>query len=365
MGRFANRPYIAVQTTSHDMIKVLIAEDSPSIAAMMRDLLSRDPEIEVVGWAKSGHEAVALRNSLNPDVMTMDLNMPLMGGLDAIKIIASTRPVPILVVSQLIESRDSEVAFEALRCGAIDVMGKPSGAGSAPFSEMGEELTFRIKAVARVRPMRLMDKAAVATANSKVRPRRPLKQPVVVIGASTGGPPALATILRGLPRHLPVPIAIVQHIAPGFVAGLRQWLERQSPLPVKVAADGTPLRSGDVYLAPDNCHLEIGRGKTLVLTNEAPLRGHRPAVDRLMESAARMYGADVLGVLLTGMGRDGAQGLKKIKDAGGRTIVQDEATSLVFGMPREAILAGAAEIVSPLEKIADEIVQATLPRVER
>jgi two-component system, chemotaxis family, protein-glutamate methylesterase/glutaminase len=347
------------------MIKVLIAEDSPSIAAVMRDLLSRDPEIEIVGWAKSGHEAVALRKSLNPDVMTMDLNMPLMGGLDAIKIIASTRPVPILVVSQLIESRDSELAFEALRCGAIDIMGKPSGAGSAAYSQMAEELTFRIKAVARIRPMRLMNKAAVVAAKSKTQPRRPLKQPVVVIGASTGGPLALATILRGLPRYLPVPIAIVQHIAPGFVAGLRQWLERQSALPVTLADEGTPLRSGHVYLAPDDHHLAIGAGKKLTLTHEPPLRGHRPSVDRLMESAAHIYGTDVLGVLLTGMGRDGAHGLKKIRDAGGRTIAQDEATSLVFGMPREAIVSGAAEIVSPLEKIADEIVQATLPREER
>jgi two-component system chemotaxis response regulator CheB len=347
------------------MIKVLIAEDSPSIAAMMRDLLSRDPEIEVVGWAKSGHEAVALRKSLNPDVMTMDLNMPLMGGLDAIKIIASTRPVPILVVSQLIESRDSEVAFEALRCGAIDIMGKPSGAGSAAYSRMAEELTFRIKAVARVRPMRLIGKPAPSAARSEADSRRPLKQPVVVIGASTGGPPALATILKGLPRHLPVPIAIVQHIAPGFVAGLRQWLERQSSLPVKLAADGASLGGGDIYLAPDNYHLEIGAGKKIALIAEPALRGHRPSVDRLMESAARVYGKEVLGVLLTGMGRDGAQGLKKIKDAGGRTIVQDEATSLVFGMPREAMLNGAAEITSPLEQIADEIAQATLPRVER
>lgn len=347
------------------MIKVLIAEDSPSIAAVMRDLLGRDPEIEVVGWAKSGHEAIALRKSLNPDVMTMDLNMPLMGGLDAIKILASTRPVPILVVSQLIESRDSEVAFEALRCGAIDIMGKPSGAGSAAYSRMAEELTFRIKAVARIRPMRLIGKPAPSAARSKTVSRRPLKQPVVVIGASTGGPPALATILKGLPRYLPVPIAIVQHIAPGFVAGLRQWLERQSALPVTLAGEGTPLRSGHVYLAPDDHHLAIGAGKKLTLTHEAPLRGHRPSVDRLMESAAHIYGADVLGVLLTGMGRDGAHGLKKIREAGGRTIAQDEATSLVFGMPREAIVSGAAEIVSPLEKIADEIVQATLPREER
>lgn len=345
------------------MIKVLIADDSPSIAAMMRDLLSHDPEIEVVGWAKTGQEAVDLRNSLNPDVMTMDLNMPLMGGLEATKIIASSRPVPILVVSQLIESRDSEVAFEALRCGAIDVMGKPSGAGPQGLSQIGEELIFRVKAVAHVHPMRLVNKPVAQAAPPPIAEiNRPPRPAVVVIGASTGGPPALAKILKALPSYFPVPIAIVQHIAPGFVAGLRQWLERECPLPVKLGVHGVPLRNGNVYLAPDNHHLEIGAGKKFALTDSPPLQGHRPAVDRLMESAAQIYGPNAIGVLLTGMGRDGAQGLKKIREAGGWTIVQDEASSLVFGMPREAVLAGAAGVVSPLEKIADEIVQAAFPR---
>ncbi|HEY2989510.1 MAG TPA: chemotaxis-specific protein-glutamate methyltransferase CheB [Candidatus Binatia bacterium] len=346
------------------MIRVLIADDSPSIAAMMRDLLNRDPELEVVGWAKTGREAIDLRNSLNPDVMTMDLDMPVMGGLDATKIIASTRPVPILVVSQLIESRDSGVAFEALRCGAIDIMGKPSGAAPGGFSQIGEELIFRVKTVAHIRPLRLVSKPALPTIKPRFKSLRQLRQGLIVIGASTGGPPALATILKGLPHYLPVPIVIVQHIAPGFLAGLRQWLERQSPLPVKLAGNDMTLENGTIYLAPDNYHLEVGAGKKLLLTSGPPLQGHRPSADRLMETAAQVYGGETLGVLLTGMGRDGAHGLKKIRDAGGHSIVQDEATSLVFGMPREAILNGAAEIVSPLDKIADEIVHATFSREE-
>ncbi|HEX9444020.1 MAG TPA: chemotaxis-specific protein-glutamate methyltransferase CheB [Candidatus Binatia bacterium] len=341
------------------MIKVLIAEDSPSIAAMMRDLLERDPEIEVVGWAKTGHEAIGMRNALDPDIMTMDLNMPLMGGLDAIKIISTVRPVPILVVSQLIENRDSEVAFEALRCGAIDIMGKPSGAGPGGYAQIGEELIFRIKTVSRIRPMHVFSKPAARPAAPRIETGRSRRQSVVVIGASTGGPPALAQILKALPPNLPAPVAIVQHIAPGFITGFREWLRRQCALAVKLAVNGEALAAGSVYLAPDHYHLEIVPGKKFSLTLAAPLAGHRPAVDRLMESAARVCGADVLGVLLTGMGRDGAAGMKQIRAAGGRTIVQDEATSLVFGMPREAILNGAAEIVSPLEKIADEIAQAT------
>lgn len=349
------------------MIKVLIAEDSPSIAALMREVLRGDPEINIVGWARSGREAIAMRHDLDPDVITMDLNMPHMGGLEAIKTLSATRPVPILVVSTLIENRDSEIAFEALRHGALDVMGKPSGAGAGAFSRMEEELKFRIKAVSRIRPMHRFDRSAMPPApvvKKKEGPGRKLRQPVVVIGASTGGPPALAQILSSLPRYLPVPITIVQHIARGFITGLRQWLDRQSALPVQLAADSAPLRSGQVYLAPDDCHLEIAPGKSLTLTNEGPVGGHRPAVDRLMESAASVYGADVLGILLTGMGRDGAEGLKKIREAGGRTIVQDEATSLVFGMPGEAIRKGAAELVRPLDKIADEIVQAIRPKEE-
>jgi two-component system, chemotaxis family, protein-glutamate methylesterase/glutaminase len=344
------------------MIKVLIADDSPSIAAIMRDLLSKDPDLEVVGWAKTGREAVDMRNALNPDVMTMDLNMPLMGGLEATKIISSTRPVPILVVSQLIESRDSEVAFEALRCGAVDIMGKPSGAGPAGFAQIGEELIFRVKTVAHVHPMRLVTKAVPSPAAPRAAVDRPLGAEVVIIGASTGGPPALAKILKALPRYFSVPIAIVQHIAPGFVAGLRQWLEHESALPVNLAVHGGPLKNGNVFIAPDHHHLEISAGKKFALTDDPPLEGHCPSVDRLMESAAQTCGANAVGVLLTGMGKDGARGLKKIRDAGGRTIVQDEASSLVFGMPREAIATGAAEIVSPLEKIADEIVQAAFLR---
>jgi len=346
------------------MIKVLIADDSPSIAAMLRDLLSQDPDLQVVGWAKTGQEAVDLRNSLNPDVMTMDLNMPLMGGLEATKIISSTRPVPILVVSQLIESRDSEVAFEALRCGAVDVMGKPSGAGPGAFSQLAEELIFRVKTVAHVHPMRLVNKPAPAPVEPRTEVNRSPRAEVVILGASTGGPPAIAKILKALPHYFPIPIAIVQHIAPGFVAGLRQWLERESALSVRLAVHGLALRNGNVYIAPDNHHLEIVAGKKFALTSDSPLQGHRPSVDRLMESAAQIYGAEAIGVLLTGMGKDGAHGLKKIRDAGGHTIVQDEASSLVFGMPREAISLGAAVTVSPLENIADEIVQAAFPAEE-
>jgi len=338
------------------MIRVLIAEDSPVIAAMMRDLLSQDPEIKVVGWAKNGQEAIDLRNSLEPDVITMDLDMPVLSGLEAIKTISSTRPAPILVVSQKIESRDSELAFEALRSGAIDIMAKPSGYGEAGLQKIKEEMLSRIKTVARIRPIRLIKKPWVNLPKAKSTAPIASGGKIIVIGASTGGPPALSAVLRGLPPEFPSPIAVVQHIAPGFIGGLADCLSRETSFSVKIATSSEPLKAGTVYLAPDDLHLEIGNDKTSFLSDGAPVRGHRPSVDRLMESAARFYGKDAVGVLLTGMGSDGAEGLKRIREAGGKTIVQDEATSLVFGMPREAILRGAAKIVSPLEKIAEEIV---------
>ena len=341
------------------MIRVLIAEDSPLIAAMMRDLLKQEPEIEVVGRAKNGHEAIQLANSLQPDVITMDLNMPVLGGLEAIKTITSIRRTPILVISGMIENRDSDLAFEALRNGAVDIMGKPAGYGERGLLNIKEELISRVKAVARIRPIRLVRKAPAHSPRIKLTGQQGRREKIVVIGASTGGPPALAVILKALPPDFPSPIAIVQHIAPGFVTGLAQWLSREASFSAKVATNEEPLKAGTVYLAPDNAHLEIGAGKKILLSNGLPVRGHRPSVDRLMESAARSHGRHAVGVLLTGMGSDGAEGLKKIREAGGKTIVQDEASSLVFGMPKEAILRGAAEIISPLEKIPEEIVQAT------
>ena len=341
-------------------IRVLITEDSPLVAIMMREFLNQDPEIEVVGWAKLGQEAIELSDSLVPDVITMDLNMPVMSGLKAIEAIASSHPVPILAVSQMIESRDSDIAFEALCSGAADIMRKPSGYGRRGFLKVQEELVSRVKSVAKIRPRKFRTKQQPDTAAPKLATARRPRRGLVTVGASTGGPAALTDLLKGFPPDFPFPIAVVQHIAPGFVIGLSQWLTRISPLPVKVAEDQETPESGTIYLAPDNYHLEIDRDRKFVLNNDPPIRNHRPSVDYLMKSVASSFGKRTIGVLLTGMGNDGAEGLKRIREAGGKTIVQNEATSLVFGMPREAITRGAAQIISPLEEIASEIVQATI-----
>src|SRR3989338_5421088 len=215
----------------------------------------------------------------------------------------------------MIESQDSDLAFEALRSGAVDIMGKPAGYGERGLRNIKEELISRIKAVARIRPIRLVRKAPAHSLRIKLAGQQERREKIVVIGASTGGPPALAVILKALPPDFPSPISIVQHIAPGFVTGLAQWLSREASFSAKVATNEEPLKAGTVYLAPDNAHLEIGAGKKILLSNGLPVRGHRPSVDRLMESAARSHGRHAVGVLLTGMGNDGAEGLKKIREA--------------------------------------------------
>lgn len=362
------RREIAMKEEASKSIRVLITEDSPLVAIMMRELLNQDPEIEVVGWAKNGQEAIELRDSLAPDVITMDLNMPVMSGLKAIEAIASTHPLPILAVSQMIESRDSDIAFEALCSGAADIMSKPSGYGQRGLLKVKEELISRIKAVAKIQPRKFRMRQQPNTAALNLLRERKPRGGLVAIGASTGGPAALTILLKRFPPDFPFPIVVVQHIAPGFLIGLSQWLKRISPLPVKVAEDQDTPKSGTVYLAPDNYHLKFDRNRRLVLNDEPPIRNHRPSVDYLMKSAAASYGKRTIGVLLTGMGNDGAEGLKQIREAGGKTIAQNEATSLVFGMPKEAIARGAAQIVSPLEEIASEIVRAALgeePKAER
>ncbi len=340
------------------MIRILIAEDSPLTAVMMRDLLNQDPEFEVVGWAKNGREVIELRNSLEPDVITMDLDMPVLGGLEAIEAIASTHPLPILVVSQMAETLGPAIALEALRRGAVDFMGKPSGYGAGRFLNSKNELTSRIKGVVQNWPKTSIKQLWPNLPTCKLPKAQSRRAEVVVVGASAGGPRALSTILKGLPRHFPLPILIVQHDTPGFVEGLAKWLKGKSHFSVKVATDKESVQDGFVYMAPDHHHLEMGADQKLLLSDGPPVQGHRPSVDLLMKSAANSYGRQAVGVLLSGMGSDGAEGLKKIREAGGKTIVQDQTTSLIFGMPKEAILRGGAEIVSPVEKIALEIVLA-------
>jgi two-component system chemotaxis response regulator CheB len=330
-------------------IRVLVADDS----ALFREVLSRvvaaDPAFEVVGVAGNGFSAAALTRGLKPDVITMDLNMPDADGFSGIARIMAETPTPILVLTA---NREEAVGFKALSLGALDILEKP--AADSNLDEYGQVLRSRLRLLAGVKVIRHL---------RGLRDRRPpppvaaQRAELVVVGASLGGPRALATLLRGLPVDFPAPVAVVQHIAEGFTEGLASWLAQESRLDVREARDGDHLRAGRVLVAPTGHHLVVAGEGLARLSSAPPVDTFKPSVTPLFVSAARQYGARACGVLLTGMGRDGADGMKALKDSGATTIAQDEATSAVFGMPRAAIELGAVDRVLPVEEIAKLLVE--------
>jgi two-component system chemotaxis response regulator CheB len=311
-------------------------------------VVAADPAFDVVAVAADGNAAAALARSVRPDVITMDLNMPDVDGFSGIARIMAETPTPILVLTA---NPEEAVGFRALSLGALDILEKPQA--TTDLDEYGQLLRSRLRLLAGVKVIRhlrgLRERRLAA-------PRRAARPEIVVIGASLGGPRALATLLRGLPADYPVPIAIVQHIADGFTEGLASWLGGETRLEVREAVDGTPLRGGRVLLAPTGRHLVVAEGVAR-LSDAPPVDTFKPSVTPLFVSAARAYRAHACGVLLTGMGRDGAEGLRAIKQAGGPTIAQDEASSAVFGMPRAAIELGAVDRVLPIDDIPRALVE--------
>ncbi len=328
--------------TSERSIRVLVADDSELFREVLARVVAAEPGFEVVATAADGDAAAALAAAHKPDVITMDLNMPDSDGFSGIARIMAETPTPILVLTA---NREEAVGFRALSLGALDILEKPRATDD--LDDFGALLRSRLRLLAGVKVIRhlrgLRDRKAPA-------PRKGARPEVVVVGASLGGPRALATLLRGLPAGFPAPIAVVQHIADGFTEGLASWLASESRLAVSEARDGEPLRPGRVLLAPTGRHLLVAEGVAR-LSDAPPVDTFKPSVTPLFLSAARVHGARCCGILLTGMGRDGADGLRAIRQAGGATFAQDEATSAVFGMPRAAIEAGAVERVLPLEEI--------------
>lgn len=330
-------------------VRVLVADDSPIVRDILVDALERTGEIEVVGTAENGDEAALLTARLRPDVITMDLQMPGSDGFAGIARIMAENPTPILVLSA---NREEVKGFRALSLGALDLLEKP------PLEELdafAQDLEGRLRLLATVpvirHPWGLRERTPFPP-----RPRTSRVQ-MVVLGASLGGPRALAQILRLLPSSLPAPIALVQHMAAGFTPAFTRWLQQEIALRVLEAEEGMELEAGTVYVAPDDRHLRVVDGRASLGTDE-PQHGFRPSVSALFRSAAEAFGGRSVGVLLTGMGTDGSDGLAAIRQAGGITIAQDEASSAVFGMPRAAIEIGAAERVLPLGSIADAIREA-------
>ena len=339
------------------MIRVLITDDSPTMRMVVRSVLESDPELRVVGEACNGKDAFDKCKALDPDIVTMDIRMPKMNGIDAINLIMAKSPRPIVVLTSTKSDMELGITFKAVEAGALMVIRKPHGL--AMDHSLKQNLIGQIKAMARVkvvgRRRKLVDKEPV-TPQIRPDPKRTTgTKRLIAIGASTGGPPALLAILRQLPADLPVPVLVVQHISSGFVKGLVKWLDNSIAMKVKIAENAQRLNPGTVYITPDDRHATVDRYGRVWLIDSPKVDGHRPSATVLFESVADNYGTSAIGLLLTGMGKDGAVGLKKLHDAGGYTVAQDEATSIVFGMPKEAIKLGGTDEVLPIHAIAGRL----------
>lgn len=347
-------------------IRVLVAEDSTTVRQLLVELLRGDPAFEVVAEAANGAEAVAHAIALRPDLITMDVHMPIVDGLDATKEIMREAPTPILVVTAA-AATDVGLGLSATQAGALMVVPKPEHPRSPDFERHCQHFLAMARAMAEVKVVRQWRGARAPHPGPPRRepPARRRAGPVqaVAIGTSTGGPAALRRVLIDLPRDLRVPVLVVQHIARGFVDGLVAWLGANVPLRVAVAGDGEPLQPGVVYLAPDDRHLAaVADGATPAgararLLDGAPVGGFRPSADVLFEGCARAWGAGVLALVLTGMGRDGVDGLQAVRRAGGRVLAQDEGSSVVYGMAQEAVGAGLVDEVLPLDAIGRRVVE--------
>jgi two-component system, chemotaxis family, protein-glutamate methylesterase/glutaminase len=345
-------------------IRVLVVDDSVVIRKVLCEALAADPEIEVVGSAADGHIALSKIAALSPDLITLDVEMPVMPGIETLVAIRKLYPkLPVIMFSTLTE-RGAAITLEALSLGASDYLTKPGDSGSL------EETRARIQAelIPKVKMLcwrRTEAKPALAAVKAPLRLVAPARRPgfaghieLVAIGASTGGPNALTEVLRGLSGEFPVPIVVVQHMPPFFTRLLAERLNKHSAIRIREGEAGSELKPGEAWIAPGDFHMRVVReGKTgrLVMSQEPPQNSCRPAVDVLFDSVAQAYRANTLAVVLTGMGSDGVKGSQRIRDAGGQVIVQDEASSVVWGMPGQVAAAGLAEAVLPLDEIAEEI----------
>ena len=337
------------------MIRVLIADDSPTARSLLMAIFSSDPELQVVGEAVNGLEAVDLARKLRPDVVTMDVRMPRMDGFEATKEIMIETPTPIVIVTSSHSVHNVEMSLNALRAGALAVLEKPAGPANPGFDDASKELITQVKSMSQVKVVRHWRSM---TASGRIIPpdlSRPGRMRVLAVASSTGGPAALHCLLLGLTADFSLPILIVQHISPGFVKGLADWLNKGTELHVKVAEEGEILKKRTVYLAPDNRHLGVSAQGQVLLAAAPPIGGFRPSGTFLFESVAKAYASSVGAVILTGMGDDGVTGLRAVRQAGGRIFAQDEASSVVFGMPAAAIAAGLADEVLSIEDLAKRL----------
>ena len=347
-------------------IKVLVVDDSALIRALLKEIIQADPELELVGQAPDAYVARDLIKQLNPDVLTLDVEMPRMDGLTFLEKLMRGRPMPVVMISSLTE-QGSEATFRAMELGAVDFVAKPKLGIREGMQAYAEEICYKIKAasLARLIPRQVQPVMPVDDVPRSGVPRPIIgTEKLIAIGASTGGTEAIKDVLLGLPADSPG-IVITQHMPPGFTRSFAERLNRMTRLNVVEAKGGERILPGHAFLAPGDKHLLVERsGANYVtrLSDAEPVRRHKPAVDPMFRSVAQCAGRNVIACLLTGMGKDGAQGMLEIRQAGGYTVAQNEATCVVYGMPREAVAIGGAEDILPLGEIAEALLQQARKR---
>ncbi len=338
------------------MIKVLVVEDSPTIQELIIYILNSDENIEVIGVVNNGKESIEFIEKNKPDIITMDINMPVMDGFEATKRIMETNPIPIIVITGLFNSHDIDRTFQAIEAGAVSVIEKPVGINHDDFYKISQNIIDMVKIMSEVKVV----KRKADYKNIKLNLLSDIKSnnvfldiKIAAIGVSTGGPPVLQTLFSKLPSNIKIPILVVQHIAPGFLNGLVDWLSKFTEYPIHIASQGEKALPGHIYFAPDGFHMEIRNNGQILLNSGEKENGLRPSVSCLFRSIANYYGKNSMAILLTGMGKDGAQELKVLKNKGAITVAQDKETSVVYGMPGEAVKLNAATYVLAPKKIAE------------
>ncbi len=334
-------------------IRILVVDDSLLMQKVLSDLLQSDTQMSVVGTARDGEEALAKIPTLHPDVVTLDIEMPRMNGLTAVRKIMETNPVPVVMISALTQ-REAQLTLKALEFGAVDYVPKPSGQISLNMDPVKEEIILKVKTAASANVF-TQTKPALIEANELTTAQASDK--VVAIAASTGGPPALTHVLTHLPSNIP-PILVVQHMPKGITRLFADGLNPYCKFKVKEAEEGDFLQEGLALIAPGGFHMVVTKTGRISLNQGPPVNYVRPAADVTMLSSAETYGAKNVGVVLTGMGSDGARGIKAIKEKGGATIAQDKESCVIFGMPNMAIQTGCVDVVASLERIPKEIMSA-------
>ncbi|WP_375409339.1 chemotaxis-specific protein-glutamate methyltransferase CheB [uncultured Methylobacterium sp.] len=354
---------------ARERVRVMIVEDSLVVRQLLTHIVGRDPRLEVVAAVSSGEAALAAISGARPDVISMDIRLPGIDGLETTRRIMADHPTPIVVIADSVEDSSLGISMNALRAGALSVVEKPVATTHVGYETVSAEICTQLRIMAEVPVIRRRaigaewSRRAPLGGPSGTEPRVKAEEPplVVAIAASTGGPPALARVIGALPLDFPLPILVVQHMGPAFMEGFAAWLNGVVALPVALARDGARAEPGHVYVAPGDRHLTLDRGMALRMSDAPPLGGQRPAASMLFSSLARHAGPRGIGVLLTGMGEDGALGLLDLYRTGAATVAEDESTAIVFGMPAAAIRLSAARSILPLDRIGAHLIRLAQP----